>query len=151
VRQANQDPTVDRDRAGTSIPQANAAIVHGALAALNANDFAALEGLIHPEVSWYIPGRSSVAGEVHGRDAVLARFAGYLRETSGTFRMQLRKVLQSPDGRVVAIHHDSGERSGKRLNAGCCTVFDFEDGLILEGSDHFHDLYGWDEFWSQNV
>lgn len=107
-----------------------------------------MAGHFHPEAAWYTPGRSAVAGELLGRDAVLARFAQYRRETGGTFRMSLKKVLQSSDGRVVAIYHDSGERNGKRLNAGCCTVFDFEDGLILEGMEHFHDLYTWDEFWS---
>ncbi len=56
--------------------------------------------------------------------------------------------MQSEDGRVVAVHQDTAERNEKRLNAGGCTVFDIEDGLILEGREHFHDLYHWDEFWS---
>ena len=144
MRQANQG----NDDVGTSIADANAEAVRLAFASLNANDFAALTKLFHRDAAWYIPGRSAVAGETLGRDAVFALFAQYARETSGTFRLSLKKVLQSTDGRVVAIHHDSGERNGKRLNAGCCTVFDFEDGLILEGREHFHDLYTWDEFWS---
>lgn len=131
-----------------SIAEANADAVRSAFAALNANNFAELAQFFHPDASWYTPGRSAVAGEASGRPAVFGRFAKYTRETGGTFRMSLKKVLQSADGRVVAIHHDSGERNGKRLNAGCCTVFDFEDGLILEGKEHFHDLYNWDEFWS---
>jgi ketosteroid isomerase-like protein len=130
------------------IAHANADTVRRAYTALNANDFAALARLFHRDAAWYIPGRSAVAGEVVGRDAVCARFARYVRDTFGTFRMSLKKVLQSADGRVVAIHQDSGERNGQRLHAGCCTVFDFADGLILEGREHFHDLYTWDEFWS---
>jgi len=149
MRQASQESNVGNDDAGTSIADANAGAVRRAFTALSANDFAALAGLFHRDAAWYTPGRSAVACEALGRDAVFARFARYGRETGGSFRMILKKVLQSADGSVVAIHHDSGERNGKRLDAGCCTVFDFEEGLILEGSDHFHDLYNWDEFWSQ--
>ncbi len=135
-------------RAEPSISEANCATVARAFAACNANDFEALGALLHPEVVWYTPGRSQRSGESVGRDAVFARFAKYAADTGGTFRMSLKKVLHSQDGRVVAIHRDSGERNGRRLNTGCCTVFDFEEGLILEGCEHFHDLYHWDEFWS---
>lgn len=133
---------------GMSIADANARVVRQAFAALNGNDFDTLAGLLHEEVAWYTPGRSAVAGETLGREAVSAQFARYTAATQGTFRATLKKVLQSEDGRVVAIHRDTGERNGKRLDAGCCTVFDIEDALILEGREHFHDLYSWDEFWS---
>jgi len=136
------------DDVRTSIAKANADAVQRAFEALKTNDFAALAGFFHRDASWYVPGRSAVAGEALGRDAVFARFARYASDSGGTFRMSLKKVLHSADGRVVAIHRDSGERNGKQLNAGCCTVFDFEDGLIIEGREHFHDLYNWDEFWS---
>ena len=148
MRQANPESNAENADFRTSIADANADAVRRAFTALNANDFAALGRLFHWDAAWYIPGRSAIAGEALGREAVFARFAQYLRNTGGTFRMSLKKVLQSTDGRVVAIHHDRAERNGKRLNACCCTVFDFEDGLILEGMEHFHDLYTWDEFWS---
>jgi ketosteroid isomerase-like protein len=148
VRQVNQESSAGNYVAGTSIAHGHAETVHRVFTALNAHDFPALAKLLHADVAWYIAGRSAVAGEAVGRDAVFARFAHYIRDSSGSFHVSLKKVLHSADGRVVAIHHDSGQRNGKRLNAGCCTVFDFEDGLILEGREHFHDLYHWDEFWS---
>ncbi|HEX4997795.1 MAG TPA: nuclear transport factor 2 family protein [Terriglobia bacterium] len=134
-----------------STANAHVGLVAHAYAALNANNVEILAGLLHPDVSWFTPGRSPAAGEALGRDAVIARFRTYAAETRGTFRMNLRKLLHSRDGRVVAIHHDTGERNGNRLNVGCCTVFDFEDGLILEAREHFFDLYGWDEFWSRHI
>ncbi len=130
------------------IANANAGAVRDTYAALNANNLPELARLLHPEASWYTPGRSPVAGEAAGRDAVSGQFARYAASTGGTFRASLKKLLQSEDGRVIAIHRDTGERSGKRLDVGCCTVFDLEDGLIIEGREHFHDLYSWDEFWS---
>lgn len=57
-------------------------------------------------------------------------------------------MLRSDDGSVIGIHHNSAERNGKRLDVGCCIVFALEDGRIVDGREHFYDLYAWDEFWS---
>jgi len=57
-------------------------------------------------------------------------------------------VLASDDGRVVGIHHNSAQRNGKRLDVGCCIVFQVKDGRIVSGREHFYDLYAWDEFWA---
>ena len=60
----------------------------------------------------------------------------------------LLDVLDSDDGRVVGVHQNTGERNGKQLDVGCCIVFEIKDGLLVDGREHFFDLYAWDEFWS---
>jgi hypothetical protein len=50
------------------------------------------------------------------------------RDPGGTVKATLESVLRSDDGRVVGIHHNSGERNGKRLDVGCCIVFEVKDG-----------------------
>jgi ketosteroid isomerase-like protein len=57
-------------------------------------------------------------------------------------------VLKSDDGRVIGIHHNSAQRNGKRLDTGCCIVFEVKDGRIVDGREHFYDLHNWDQFWS---
>jgi uncharacterized protein len=57
-------------------------------------------------------------------------------------------VLTSDDGLVVGIHHNGAERNGKQLDVMCCLVFEFKDGRVIDGREHFDDLYAWDEFWS---
>jgi hypothetical protein len=57
-------------------------------------------------------------------------------------------LLESDDGRVVGVHHNTAARDGKHLDVGCCIVFELKDGRITDGREHFHDLYAWDEFWS---
>jgi hypothetical protein len=52
------------------------------------------------------------------------------------------------DGRVVAVHHNSGVRNGKRLDVDCCIVFEIKNGRVTRGAEHFYNLYAWDEFWS---
>ena len=45
-------------------------------------------------------------------------------------------------------NQNSAKRGGKHLDVGCCIVFEFKDGRVVDGREHFHDLYAWDAFWS---
>ncbi len=126
----------------------NAEVVRQAYEAFNAGDIATLTELFDESASWHTPGRSSVAGDHEGRDAAFAQFGRYGGETGGTFKAALQHVLATDDGRVVGIHHNSAERNGKQLDTGCCLVLEVKDGRIIDGREHFFDLYNWDEFWS---
>jgi hypothetical protein len=126
----------------------NAAIVRRGYEALTRGDLATLAELLGDDVSWHTPGRSQLAGDVVGREAVFARLGRCLAETGGTFRADLQRVLTDEDGRVIGIHHNVAERGGKRLDVYCCVVFELENGRIVNGREHFSDLLAWDEFWS---
>jgi uncharacterized protein len=126
----------------------NAAIVRRGYEAFNTADLATLAELFDENASWHTPGRSRLAGDADGRDAVFAQFGRYADETDGTFKADLKRVLTDEDGRVIGIHHNVAERRGKQLDVYCCIVFELEDGRIVDGREHFHDLQGWDEFWS---
>lgn len=126
----------------------DATIVRRGYEALNEGDLAALGELFGADVSWHTPGRSPLAGDVFGREAVSARLGRYLAETGGTFRAELKRVLIDEDGRVIGIHHNVGRRRGKCLDVYCCIVFELEDGRIVQAQEHVDDLRAWDEFWS---
>jgi len=128
--------------------QDNVAIVRRGYRAFNDADLAALIELFDENASWHTPGRSPVAGTAVGRDEVFARFGRYVRETHGTFRADLARVLIDEDGNVIGIHHNVGERNGKTLDVYCCIVFELADGRIVGGREHFYDLNAWDQFWS---
>ena len=66
----------------------------------------------------------------------------------GPFKATLQHVLRSDDGRVVGIHHNTAKRNGRQLDVYCCIVFAFKDGRVIDGREHFYDLYAWDKFWS---
>lgn len=125
----------------------NAEIVRRAYAAFNAADMKTLTETFDESASWHTPGRSPVAGDAKGREAVFAQFGRYGGETGGTFKAILKEVLRSDGGRVVGIHHNTATRDGKRLDTYCCIVFELKNGRILDGREHFYDLYNWDEFW----
>lgn len=126
----------------------NAAIVQRAYEALNRADIATLAKLFDRTARWHTPGLATIAGDHIGREAIFTQFGRYRGETRGTFRADLLNVLESRDGRVVAVHRNSAARDGRELKALCCVVFELEDGQILHGREHFYDLYAWDAFWS---
>jgi len=39
------------------------------------------------------------------------------------------------------------QRKRKRLDTGCCIVFEVKGGRIVDGRVHFYDLHNWDPFW----
>ncbi len=131
-----------------TIAEKNAENVKRGYAAFNSADMATLTQLFHKDASWQTPGKSSIAGTFHGRDNVFGHFGRYGMETNGTMQSRLMAVSATTDGKVVAIHHNSGTRNGKTLNTDCCIEFDFKDGLLISGREYFFDLYNWDEFWS---
>ena len=126
----------------------NADVVRRGYQAFNSADMKTLTELFDERSSWHTPGRSPAAGDRRGRDAVFSQFNRYGGETGGTFKAALQDVFGSDDGRVVAIHHNSAQRSGKRLDVGCCIVFQVKDGRIVSGREHFYDLHNWDDFWA---
>jgi hypothetical protein len=126
----------------------NAAIVRRGYEALNSGDLTRIVELFGDNVSWHTPGRSPLAGDVVGREAVFARLGRYLAETGGTFRADLKRVLTDEAGRVIGIHHSVAERDGKHLDIYGGIVFELENGRIVDGREHFYDLRAWDEFWS---
>jgi len=126
----------------------NAAIVRRGYDALYSGDLTRLTELFGDHVSWHTPGRSPLAGDVVGREAVFTRLGRCLAETGGTFRADLKLVLTDEHGRVIGIHHNVADRDGKHLDVYCCIVFELENGRIVDGREHFYDLHAWDEFWS---
>jgi ketosteroid isomerase-like protein len=126
----------------------NADVVRRGYQAFNEADVATLDELFTDDATWTTPGTSGAAGTARGKDAVFAQFGRYGGETDGTFRADLATVFESDDGRVVGLHHNAGERNGRRLDTDCCIVFEVEDGRIRSGTEHFLDLHNWDQCWS---
>jgi ketosteroid isomerase-like protein len=126
----------------------NAEVVRRGYQAFNAGDMATLTELFDENASWHAPGRSPLAGDYDGRDAVFAYFGQLGEQTGGTFQATLELLAESDDGRVVGVHRNTAERDGKRLDVGVCLLFELRDGRIVDGREHFSDLYASDEFWS---
>jgi ketosteroid isomerase-like protein len=116
--------------------------------AFNVADLDTLTEIFDENIVWHLPGKSSMATDYQGRDAVLAYFGQLGQETDGTFRAELERFMADDDGRVVGFQRSTGDRNGNHLDVGNCIVFTLEDGKVIDGREHFEDLYAWDQFWS---
>jgi ketosteroid isomerase-like protein len=116
--------------------------------AFNSADMDTLIEVFDEGIAWHLPGRSKFADDYQGRDATLAYFGQLGQETGGTFRAELQHLLADDEDRVVGIQRSTGDRNGRHLDVGNCIVFQLKDGRVIDGREHFHDLYAWDEFWS---
>jgi ketosteroid isomerase-like protein len=138
----------DRVLDATMTAEENATILRRAYAAFNAGDLDTLVEIFDDSVVWHLPGRSRFADDYEGRDATLAYFGQLAQETGGTFRAELLHVLTDDEDHVIGIQRSKADRNGKHLDIGNCIVFEFKDGRVVDGREHFHDLYAWDEFWA---
>lgn len=143
VARMKSTSTTDASAAGE-----NAETVRRGYSAFNTADMATLTALIGADATWHTPGRGSIGGLRKGRDSVFAQFGRYGGETAGTFRAELLQVCEGADGSVVAIHRNTGERNGKKLDVMCCIAFDVQGGQLISGKEYFFDLYAWEEFWA---
>jgi len=97
--------------------------------------------------TWHLPGRSPIAGDHQGVDAIF-RFLGKLRELSGgTFKAELVDVLAN-DRNAVALQHATATRGTKRLDVTACQVMRVQNDRILEVRGYYSDQYALDDFWS---
>ena len=126
----------------------NVAIMRRAYEAFNTGDLDTVGEIFDESAVWHLPGRSSMANDYKGRDAILAYFGQLGQETGGTFRAELERLIGDDDDRVVGIQRSTADRDGEHLDVGNSIVFQLKDGRVIDGREHFHDLYAWDEFWS---
>ena len=99
-------------------------------------------------VVWTLPGRSPIAGEHCGWDAIRDDFLIKLDPLSGgTFRVSLLDVAVG-DEHVVAVQHATAQARGKSLDITACQLISIEDGKIVKVRGHYSDQYALDDFWS---
>ena len=111
-------------------------------------DFDAARTCFADDAVWILPGRSAIAGEHRGWDAIHDDFLAKLVPLSGdTFRVDLLDVAFG-DEHVVAIQHATAEHRGTRLDITACQLIQVEEGKIVEIRGYYSDQYALDAFWS---
>jgi ketosteroid isomerase-like protein len=74
-------------------------------------------------IVWHFPGRSPLAGDHRGTDAVLGFFARTMELTAGTFRAELHDVV-ADDRHSVGMHLATGgaRAAGLRIERSWCST-----------------------------
>jgi ketosteroid isomerase-like protein len=85
-----------------------------AYAAFAAGDMATVGELIAADVVWHVGGKSELAGDYRGTDAVFGFFSKIMELTGGTFHIDVHDILASDEHTAVlcTVH---GTRNGKTL------------------------------------
>jgi len=128
--------------------EANEDIVRQGYAAFAAGDMETLRSLFAPDAVHVATGKSPIAGEYQGVDAILGYYGTLFELSDGTFAAELQSVRSEGDDTVVATHRDKGQRGGKTLDQDEDLIFTISDGKITRLVEQHSDQATYDDFWS---
>jgi uncharacterized protein len=77
--------------------------------------------LFHPDIVWYAPGRSQLAGDHQGVDTVLGYFGRTMELTGGSFRVEVHDVVAN-DEHGVGLNSVHAEREGRTRSSMSATA-----------------------------
>jgi uncharacterized protein len=122
----------------------NVARIKDGYAAFAKGDFAALNALFAEDLLWHVGGRSQLAGDYRGRDAVYEYFGKLMQVTEGSLHLDLHAVL-ADDEHGVALVVTTASRGGRTVTGNLAHVLHMRDGKVVEFWDSYHDQYALDE------
>ena len=125
----------------------NVELLRKGYAAYSSGDIAVLNDLFADDVLWHIAGRSQIAGDYKGRDAVFGFFGKLMELSDGTTAIDVHDILAN-DEHGVALVTGTGTRNGKSFSGQDVHTFHFRDGKVVEFWDSPLDQYEADDFWS---
>jgi ketosteroid isomerase-like protein len=115
--------------------------------AFNKGDSDTLVQLFDETVVWHVPGRSSIAGDYEGLEAIMAYFGRLDELTDGTYHAELQ-VAVGDEEHVVSIDRSSATTNGSRYDENELVVFRFRGGRVVEAWQAMMNPYAHDEFFA---
>ncbi len=107
-------------------------VVRDFYAARERRDWAAVRGLLAPDVIWREKdGNQNYSGDHNGRDTVAALLARLVETTGGTFTLEPKELICTAE-HVAANVRWRAERSGTHVEGNDLAVFRIADGQIAE-------------------
>jgi ketosteroid isomerase-like protein len=124
----------------TTSEHPNATAYRRTVEAFRARDLDTLRSLIAEDVVWHVPGRSPMAGEIRGLDALVA-WLGRLGEYGFTIR---EHDVFGNEEHVCALSYIGAKRPGLDIETRVTSVFHFRDGRQVERWMYPEDPAAWD-------
>ena len=126
----------------------NEAVVRKGYEAFSKGDIETLQNEIFTDdIVWHNPGQNPLSGDYKGISEVLGYFGQLGELTGGSFQVTLEDAL-ADDERTVGLHHATGTRGSKTLDAHEALVFRFRGDKVSEAQGYSGDQYATDQFWS---
>jgi ketosteroid isomerase-like protein len=108
------------------------------IACLSRADYDALFELVHPDVTWRIPGRAAEAGVFHGAAEVREKvFARLSRLLDGPLVLHIDALIAEGDWVVARAHGEGRRRDGAPYRNRYSLVYRLRDGRIVELEEYF--------------
>lgn len=114
--------------------------------AFRAGDLALIESLVDEDVVWHVPGHHPSAGDILGRDALLAWLAG-LPELG--FWLTEHDVFAN-DEHVCALSTMGARRAGVDAETRVVSIFHFRNGRQAERWFFPEDAAAWDRIFDES-
>ena len=125
----------------------NVALSRRGYEAFGSGDMATLTEMIAENCVWHIGGRSRLAGDYEGREAIFGLFAELAQGSEGTMRVEVHDILANDTHATVMTTITAGGSSGKTLSVNTVDSSHVVDGQVTEFWSFGSDQYAWDEYW----
>jgi uncharacterized protein len=112
-----------------------------------AGDLDLLRVVMDEHVVWHEPGRSPLAGDYRGVEAVLGLLQSLRTHSGDTFRIEVLDILSEPE-RAVVFQRESASRGEKSLDDVAVLDYEIHNQKITEVTVYHEDLYQFDSFWT---
>ena len=109
-------------------------------------DIATVQDLWAEDIVWHFPGHSAIAGEFHGKEAVLNHLSEP-RQLGGSFKITPRAFFGDEEY-GAALYEITSTRNGKTLTETRVMVCTINNEKVVETRIYQGDQYALDEFWS---
>jgi ketosteroid isomerase-like protein len=124
----------------------NAEIIRGGYDAFARGDIPNVLGMLSEDITWHVPGRSTLSGDYVGHDGVLGFFGKCLELSGGTLKVGIDELLADGE-RVVVLSTVTAERNGQALSTSEVHRWRVIDGKAIEFCEFQGDQQSEDEFW----
>jgi predicted ester cyclase/ketosteroid isomerase-like protein len=104
--------------------------------------------MLAENVVWHVPGKSPIAGEHRGKQAVIEYFGTRRRLAGNSMRLHPCELLVDED-LVVQLVDGSAEIGGEAVTWNTVGIYRFESGRVAEAWLVPSDLAKFDRIWSQ--
>jgi ketosteroid isomerase-like protein len=131
----------------TTATNVNLENLRRAYKAFSAGDMETIGGLIADDTVWHILGHSHLAGDYKGKDSVFGFLGTIMKETGGTFRLEVHDVLAN-EGHSIGLVTERAEKDGKKWESRAVHVIHTDsEGRNKEFWAFQEDTAAADAFW----
>jgi uncharacterized protein len=136
--------------AESTTTQVNADLLKRAYEAFSREDMEGAFASFAKDILWHIPGREPLSRDYSGHAEVQAFFQHFMELSSGSFRLQVNRILAEGDV-VVVLCTESAQRGSRSWSSPQVHVWTVRDGLAASFRQYQGDQQAEDEFWSEPV